>query len=314
MKNLKHEQLKMLVMEAFDGEIKPENALILKAHLESCAECRTYSDELKKMKSALPEYEPPKALSEKIMNAVIKEDMKEEKIPAFRRFAGFTAAAGAAFALTLLIITTTADKDTVTIADMPAENPVVAAKPAVKTAPVMEAAPVTESVAVKEQSAPVTAKIEAPIIETEKGPSTARVTTIAVNPVDSAKPSYEVNKISQPSDATVAAAKVTPIPPPDNRLLDAEKAIVGNNVVNVSRGERAIIRVKVEQTSTVRIIVYDKRIKPVSLILDEQKEPGVYEAFWYGRNDMNQAVTEGIYFVYVQIGSTVIKKNIVVTK
>jgi hypothetical protein len=314
MKNLKCENLKMLAMEAFDGEISPENSLILKAHLEICPGCREYADDLGKMKALIPVYEPPKGLSEKIMNSVIKADMKTEKAPQFRPFAGFAAASAAAFVLTLLIVTTTADKDSVTIADMPAEKPAMASvKPAVKQEPKKEAEPVIIAETVKEQAVPVTAKIEVPLIETEKGPGAERVTTIADKPAETQKPSYEVNKVSEPA-YSLAAAKVTPITPPDNRLLDTEKAIVGNNVVNVSRGERAIIRVKVEEVAQVRIIIYDKRIKPVSVILDEQKEPGVYEAFWYGKNDLNQAVTEGVYFVYVQIGRTVVKKNVVVTR
>lgn len=315
MKNLKCDNLKMLAMEAFDGEISPEKSLILKAHLEICPGCREYAADLEKMKALIPVYEPPKGLSEKIMNSVIKADMKTEKAPQFRPFAGFAAASAAAFVLTLLIVTTTADKDSVTIADMPAEKPAIASvKPAVKQEPKKEAEPVIIAETVKEQAVPVTGKIEVPVIETEKGPSAERVTIIANKPAETVKPSYEINKVSESLGYSLAAAKVTPISPPDNRLLDTEKAIVGNNVVNVSRNERAIIRVKVEEVAQVRIIIYDKRIKPVSMILDEQKEPGVYEAFWYGKNDQNQAVAEGVYFVYVQIGRTVIKKNIVVTR
>ena len=46
----------------------------------------------------------------------------------------------------------------------------------------------------------------------------------------------------------------------------------------------------------------------------EKKAAGKYEAYWGGKNDNGQTVTEGIYFVYIQIGTRVIKKNIIVTK
>jgi len=55
-------------------------------------------------------------------------------------------------------------------------------------------------------------------------------------------------------------------------------------------------------------------VRPISRILDEYKDRGTYEATWEGRTDTGETVSEGVYFVYVQIGTTVIKKSIIVNK
>ncbi len=316
MKKIKCDNLKMLAMEAFDGEISPENSLILKAHLESCPGCREFAADLEKMKSVMPVYEPPKGLSEKIMNAVINEEMKKSKAPSFRRVFALSGITTAAFALTLLIITSTGNqKDIITIADMPVQEPVITAKKhaELKTAVIAKQDPAVTAVEKTDKPVITASKpVFESASETEKGPGAQRVVSIASTGSEQAKPASVADKREQ--SGAVAAAKVTPIAPPQNRLLDTEKAIVGNNVINISTGSRAIIRVKVEEASPVRIIIYDKRIKPVKVIVDEQKDPGVYEAFWDARNDNGQIVTEGVYYVYIQIGKAVIKKNVVVTR
>lgn len=124
-------------------------------------------------------------------------------------------------------------------------------------------------------------------------------------------PSYSLSKSDSVS---VRMAKEQITPSKTNPLLERDKAIVGNNLINPLKNEYAIIKIKVEEPSRVRIILYDKRIKVVSNLIDEQKEPGIYEVKWYGRNSNGEIVSEGIYFVYIQIGNTVIKKNIVVVK
>ncbi|HNZ29087.1 MAG TPA: hypothetical protein PKJ42_03750 [Candidatus Goldiibacteriota bacterium] len=52
----------------------------------------------------------------------------------------------------------------------------------------------------------------------------------------------------------------------------------------------------------------------VAKLIDEEKTPGAYQILWYGKNDNSEVVREGVYFVYIQIGKRVIKKNIIVSK
>jgi hypothetical protein len=128
------------------------------------------------------------------------------------------------------------------------------------------------------------------------------------------KQDYNVRKTDSIKPG-VEAAKVTPISPVvSNELLSRDKAIVANNVINPLQGDTAIIRFIVDDDAFVKIVIYDKNIRPVSVILNEQKGRGTYEATWSGKGDNNQIVSEGVYFVYVQIGTKVIKKNIIVNK
>lgn len=308
----------MLVMECFDGRISPEKSLILKAHLDLCGDCREFASGLEKMKAVMPVYEPPKGLSEKIMNAVINYDIRESKHKSFRRIFALSGITTAVFALTLLIATNTGhQKDTVIIADMPVKKQNITCKTPdeAKVIAVVNKEPVP---VVSEEKAENFINSPVPLFEaetasdTEKGPGLRRVVNIASSGQKHEMPVTAAERAGQAG--VVAAAKVTPIVPPQNRLLDIEKAIVGNNVINLSTGGRAIIRVKVDEPSPVRVIVYDNRIKPVRVIVDEQKEIGVYEAFWDARNDAGQTVTQGVYHVYIQIGKAVIKRSVVVTR
>jgi hypothetical protein len=78
--------------------------------------------------------------------------------------------------------------------------------------------------------------------------------------------------------------------------------------------QAAIIRIKVEQDSTVRVIIYDRAMRPVSTLIDQDEAPGYYAVYWYGRNDSNAVVANDVYFVYMQIGSRVVKGYIVVKR
>jgi anti-sigma factor RsiW len=132
-------------------------------------------------------------------------------------------------------------------------------------------------------------------------------------PVAGYNPNYGVSKVDMNTD--LHAAKVDPVPTQIGLpLLDTDKAIVANNLINPNHGDYATIVIKVEETSVVKIIIYDRAGRIVAKILNEEKEPGEYSAFWYGKNDSVQTVSAGAYFVYIQIGQRVIKRFIIVNK
>jgi hypothetical protein len=89
---------------------------------------------------------------------------------------------------------------------------------------------------------------------------------------------------------------------------------VADNLINVNRGECAKVRVQVAQPCEVKIIVYDKAARIVSVLLDQNEPTGTWESTWCGRNDGGSIVTQGVYPVYMQVGQSVAKGFIIVTK
>jgi anti-sigma factor RsiW len=316
---------KEMAMEAVDGLISNENKTVLTGHIKNCPECAEYLKDMQKIRKAAMSirFEPPAFLETRIMARITGKRTLSIFNP--RPALAFAASFGLVMIVSILIIYKNAANPVVKIADMPAQvKKVVAMKPA---APAVTAAPKiaapaanvtaqkpaanavnTASNAAPEQQAAV---ISNAVVEHGTGPS---VQAVSVSPIkgDTA-PTYSVVRTGDA--ASLAAAKVTPIPPvSDNPLLDKDLAIVANNLINPLRGDAATIRVKVIDPARVKIIIYDKAVRPVSKILDQDEDRGTYEAQWYGRNDSNMVVSEGIYFVYIQIGTRVIKKSIIVNK
>jgi len=331
MKNINCNEYKELIMAMVDGELQPEMTGAVNEHVTACSHCAGYKKDLETMSSITlsMKVEAPDYLETRIMAAINKPAVKPLFIlsPAFSMAASFTAVLfTAAFLIysngthavqlskarpSAQAVQAAAPVRKTVIASVKPVNKAVAAaiKPAAMEAVVVKQAPV-EVAAVKQvpvqpavQEAPYMAPqvnnrsmAQVPAQAAAANPNKVAVSEVSSNPAVKAA---DVSKVESP----------TPVP-----LLETEKAIVANNLINPNRGESSHIVINVEQPSLCRIIIYDRSLRVVSNILESNEAPGKYEAYWSGRNDNNQTVAEGVYFVYIQIGKMVIKKNIIVVK
>jgi hypothetical protein len=310
-------EYKELVMDEIDGLITKEGKARLNSHIVICADCNKYHTNMEKIiKTVSAGYEVPAFLEAKIM-AKIEESADR---PAWqfnlRPVLSFAVSFGLVMLVSLFLIYKSFDNKTVIVADIPViKEKAIAVKPAIKQ-PVKEAAPVVNTAAVEPaiEQVKTASNIQSESNTTyteEHGPSVK----IASNSQEAAvtAPSYNVVKTGESSGLVMLKPGVIPATT-ENKLLDSDLAIVANNLINPLKGQFATITIKVIDPANVKIIVYDKSVRPISKILDSYKERGTYEATWEGRTDSGETVSEGVYFVYIQIGKRVIKKSIIVNK
>lgn len=307
---------KKLIMERLDGEISDNDNVHLDIHIKTCESCRIYFVKIEKIKKVINTltYEIPPFIEEKIMSKITQKTYKQ---PVFyfnlRPVWGYALSFGMVLFVSIFLIYNKFENKTIQLSDIP----VISEIPVSKEVKNVEMQKITNksinavSEVAKQHDSAI--KIQEPFINEQK---TALNTSIIIEEKTNIKPiqDYNVKKIDLIKPG-LEAAKVTPIPPvPYNPLLEKDKAIVANNVINPLRGDSAIIRFIVDDTAFVKIVIYDKNIRPVSIILNEEKTRGTYEAIWSGKSDNNQIVSEGVYFVYIQIGTRVVKKSIIVNK
>ena len=305
-----------LVMEAIDGLISKDGKLKLDNHIKACPDCMKHLKNMQKIRKAISAgYETPSFLEARIMAHITGKALQPVWQFNLRPVLSFAGSFGLIMIISLFIIYKSFDNKTVTVADMPvAKVKAVAVKPVVKTAPVVAAVPEIKAIDVK--PAVNTASNTVPQSNTatyeEHGPSLKLASnSSALVPVTA--PKNDVVKTGEASGLVMLKPGVNPTTT-DNPLLDRDFAIVANNLINPLRGEFATITIKVADPANVKIIVYDKSVRPISRILDAYKDRGTYEARWEGRTDNGETVSDGVYFVYIQIGTRVIKKSIIVNK
>jgi hypothetical protein len=310
-------EYKELVMDAIDGLITREGKAGLESHVNTCDNCRKYLKNMLKISKTLSSgYEVPAFLEAKIMAKITgKTEQHAWKLnlsPAL----SFAASFGLVMLLSLFIIYKSFDNKTVIVADLPAvTEKAVSVKPVMKQAP-KTAAPEINTAAIKPEipltDTVVSVKPENNTSYTEEhGPSVK----LASNSQEAAVTAPKDNTVKTGDSSGLVMLKPGVLPTTtDNPLLDRDLATVANNLINPLRGEFATITIKVTDPANVKIIVYDKSVRPISKILDSYKDRGTYEATWEGRTDNGETVSEGVYFVYIQIGTRVIKKSIIVNK
>lgn len=309
-----------LAMEAVDGLINPDNRECLKEHLKECPDCRKYFKDMQIITKTAGSvsFEVPPYLESRIM-AVIGGIARRPAFN-FRHVFSFAASFAAVAVVALLIIYKNLDNRAVTIAAVPQIHKAFAARHDTKIAEKKQVQ-VAENVLKNAAAKPVPAAVNdaQPVkgqaeISSMHGSEPAGV-NMAVNNASRDNAAAAYNMVKTDNASNLFMAKVTPVPTSTgNTLLDKDKAIVANNLINPLKGQAATIRILVDTPSHVKIIVYDKNARPISKILDEQKDSGTYETQWYGRADNGELTSEGVYFVYVQIGTRVIKRPVIVIK
>ncbi|MCE5300852.1 MAG: zf-HC2 domain-containing protein [Spirochaetia bacterium] len=319
-------QFKELIMEMVDGELPETDILSVREHIKSCPECLKYEKELKNMVkiTASMRVEAPVFAENRIMAAI----NSQKKKPAFSMSGVLSYASS--FAVILVVATLIIYKpaggpksDLTSIKDAPV---IVSGKTNISK---NEKNTIMPKIAVRTDEKPVTAvriiniKPKAPaVVEQDVQAASVSDNRNIAGKADAVAPkqdtavkdaNYGVNNIEQAG--VITSAKVTPVPTvPGIPLLNTDKAIVANNVINPRLNQAARIVIQVDEESRCVIRIYDERVRKVAEILDETKSAGKYEALWYGKNDSGSTVAEGAYYVYIQIGTRVIKKPIIVIK
>ncbi len=315
MGNKECKKYKELIMEKIDGEISDNDKIQLEIHIKSCEDCNIYLRKMERIKKATDSliYDIPPFLEEKIMSKIAEKEYKQPVfVFDFRRVFAYAVSFSVILFISVFLIYNKFDNKTVQLSDISVTKEVKISKQAKNTELKSK---IEKSIEIKSEVA-MNENIGTSITETLPAEPKIAINSTNIEEKTQIKPrqDYNIKKIDTIKPG-LEAAKVTPIPPvPYNPLLLQDKAIVANNVINPLRGDVATIRFIVDDTVFVKIAIYDKNIRPVSIILNEEKGRGTYEATWSGKGDNNEIVSEGVYFVYIQIGSRVIKKSIIVNK
>jgi len=74
---------------------------------------------------------------------------------------------------------------------------------------------------------------------------------------------------------------------------------VRNNVINAVKGEKFVIKYRLDDLGQVEIRIYDRTGQPV-VHFYEKKPAGAYEFTWDGKDDSGRAAASGIYTVYIK--------------
>ncbi|MEI7542717.1 MAG: hypothetical protein WCJ94_05645 [bacterium] len=342
--NKKCLKFKEMIMEKIDGEANASVLKIVSNHIQNCPDCLAYEKSLKKMieLTSLMKVEAPDYLETRIMATIDSTKPQFNWFPVISYGTTFAVAIIAAFFLiynkpfapsqVAVLKSVVVEKQLVASIKAPVQVAKVNVAKINKT--IMQSSAKAQDIAINtatkdklavrelEVSAkPAVAIAIQPVANdyNEKGPVRQNIAAgnniiqSASAPVAANNPNYGVSAIEVKS--VMNAAEVKPIPTETGLpLLEQNKAIVANNLINPNHGDFARIVIKVEENTLVKIMIYDKAGRVVTKILDEEKAPGTFEARWYGKNDYSQIVAEGAYFVYIQIGKRVIKSHIIVNK
>ncbi len=124
-------------------------------------------------------------------------------------------------------------------------------------------------------------------------------------------------KLSNVSGEKITSAEVKKEPDKiettDVRYLREDYKVL-NNVINPIKGEKVIIRYKVQNQCPVKIIVYDRNGELVYVLVNENKNNGVYEITWDGKDAKGNITGAGVYFIYLKTDITEKKIKVLVVK
>ncbi len=114
-------------------------------------------------------------------------------------------------------------------------------------------------------------------------------------------PSFD-EKLPQPLKGNDEAASAPVVAAADKSIVitpTPAEIEVKNNVINAVKGEKLVIKYRMDNQGQAEIRIYDRAGRPV-LHYYESKAAGVYEFIWEGKDDSGSAVASGIYTVYVK--------------
>lgn len=175
----------------------------------------------------------------------------------------------------------------------------VAPAAAVASAPAPKAQPQAVVARAPKAAKPAAA---APVVAQAPAPAPMQQALI---PGEVPAPAVQGRSDAQPSAASVAVASLkptvvvveTPIVPQGKPVQPGSE--VRNNVVHASRGESALVFLNLQQSGHVRVEVFDRLGRPVSVLFDGERAAGQSSLRWSGAADKGGMAASGIYVVRI---------------
>ncbi len=102
--------------------------------------------------------------------------------------------------------------------------------------------------------------------------------------------------LANPNDPTSLRPWVIPI-----KGVKQQRAGVSilNNVINPTKGEKAILRYELEKSGSVTINIFSLSGDVVKTLFKGRQASGSYSYTWDGKNTGGRAVARGIYFIRI---------------
>jgi hypothetical protein len=150
---------------------------------------------------------------------------------------------------------------------------------------------------------------DAPAIGSAPAPQVSRAMALAsAAPAGASQaPQFSAGSAAVPAAPGVQAASVTKpeiivVVPSPTPMVKGLKGLseVRNSLVRASRGEKAIVIVKVESPGNVRVEIHDRLGRTVAVLKDATLGVGIYSLPWAGTADEGGMAASGIYEVSIQ--------------
>ncbi len=269
-----------MIMKDLENGAEIEDYGVLNKHKAECSECRNYYSDMqkyRKLMNSLP-VDVPYYIEGKIMANITGIEKPGLSIfPVFNYAVSFAVILIIAVFIMQMPLNNINEK--INFVEKKVEHKSVTAVNNKKIKPVVQAMmkePAKQEIKQEINNKVVAEKkeVQAAAINNNSGGDNIAVNSQAVN--KPAQQAYAVNRMQgsvSSTDSKVTAADNNDKGKncPYGCLLEQQKAIVGNNVINPSKMDAAIIRVKVEENARVKVIIYDKAMRPVSVLMDQDE-------------------------------------------
>lgn len=150
---------------------------------------------------------------------------------------------------------------------------------------------------------------DAPAIGSAPAPQVSRAMALAsAAPAGASQaPQFSAGSGSAPvapgaQAAGVSKPEIIVVVPSPTPMVKGLKGLseVRNSLVRASRGEKAVVIVKVESPGNVRVEIHDRLGRPVAVLKDATLGVGIYSLPWAGTADEGGMAASGIYEVSIQ--------------
>jgi len=292
-----------LINSLIEGNITAAQEAEIKAHAEICPKCAAEYKAALAMKDVFSEMkEEPKLPADFNLKVWDKIDtaslsvadriLNYIKKPVFIAPAGVLAAA-VIFGLLVMNPSVVQDK----------KAELASAEPAVKTAEIKQSTKTKKTVTyiAQKQSEGENRIVSAEPVKEDIIKEESKDIP-KVNELAAVNPSFD-EKLPQPLKGSNEASASAPV------IAAADKSIVvtptpaeievKNNVINAVKGEKLVIKYRLDNQGQVEIRIYDRAGESV-LRYYENRPAGAYEFVWDGRDDTESLLASGIYTVYIK--------------
>lgn len=332
---------RQLIKKYFNQLLSQKEQYQMDDHINNCAECRRFMAEEQSMMQALqslPKIKPTDDLKSNIWKAIDHRKMNSQPVFRGSSFGKIVTVAGAVAVAALILlpklfINAPVEKKTVVSQSNQEPKKIGGQVDQVLLKAIVESDETTmdmiDKTKKRERSkVPVHKEVmvkkvlDKPLNEPESGGVKKRrmITSHEItkkrkksSSLSVARKSGYKNDIDQKK--SVSAAGSQDVPKQNLSETGGISIKIFNNIINVNNGEQFRLSMVLEQESDVSIYIFSRSGRLTRKISDGRLNNGEHEWIWTGKDDKNQRVSSGVYFVICQInGKTVKKEKIIVIK